>query len=270
MATGPNKPFPCRCRNPDALYFSRMNHVAMFTSVVVTLVITTLSAYAQPNFFGPMASTSLSTSTGTDVSAYGTPTRYAVGVQYARRSETAAEYAFSILHRIENGGYITEFIKPSGGIIGRLHVVDVPGGSPSIVTTLESTSIELGATLRFPILKVDTIGTRVLLQVGVYSDRTTSMTQVSDYSRVPEADRGSIPMQTTVMFDSQFGFGGQFGFALSIPAGNGRFLFELNYNVRQPSTIAFPAGVSSQASEQNIGWLVGRSLRLGTSYQFRM
>lgn len=247
-----------------------MKNVSKIISVVIMTMVTTLLCYGQSMFFGPMVTTTLSTSVGTDVSSYGTPSRYAVGVQFARRTATASEYAFTLLHRIESGGYLTDFAKPSGGLVGKLNVVDVPGGAPVIVTTLESTSIEAGASLRFPVLDLDSIGTRVLFQVGVNVDRILSLTQVADYSRVPEGERGNIPMQTNVMFDGQTGFGGQFGFALSAPAGDGRFLIELTYSVRQPLTIAFPAGTVSSASEQNIGWLTGRGIRLGASYQFKM
>lgn len=247
-----------------------MKTISTSLGVVITFVVTTLLCSGQSMYFGPMVTTSMSTSVSTDVATYGTPTRYSVGVQFARRTSTASEYFFTLHHRIENGGYLTEVVKTSGGLVGKLNVVDVPGGTPVIVTTLESTSIEAGAGIRFPILDLDTIGTRLLFQFGVHADRILSLTQVADYSRIPEADRGNNPMQSTVMFDGQTGFGGQFGVAVSAPAGDGRFVIELTYNVRQPVTIAFPAGTISAASEQNIGWLVGRGIRLGVSYQFKM
>jgi hypothetical protein len=247
-----------------------MNNVNNYISVVIMFVVTTLCSSAQSMFFGPMVTTTMSTSVSTDVATYGTPTRYSAGVQFARRTTTAAEYMITLHHRIENGGYITAFSKPPGGFVGKLNVVDVPGGTPVIITTLESTSIEAGAGIRFPVLDLDTIGTRMLFQFGINIDRILSLTQVADYSRIPEADRGNNPLQSTVMFDGQTGFGGQFGVALSAPAGDGRFVIELTYNVRQPVAIAFPAGVVSGASEQNIGWLVGRGMRLGASYQFKM
>lgn len=247
-----------------------MNTTSKFLSVVIMLVVATLCSYGQAMFFGPMVTTTMSTAVSTDVATYGTPTRYSAGVQFARRTSTAAEYMITLHHRIENGGYVTEYTKPSGGLVGKLNVVDVPGASPVIITTLESTSIEAGAGIRFPVLDLDTIGTRMLFQFGINVDRILSLTQVADYSRIPEADRGSNPLQSTVMFDGQTGFGGQFGVALSAPAGDGRFVIELTYNVRQPVTITFPVGTISGASEQNIGWLVGRGLRLGASYQFKM
>lgn len=239
-------------------------------SVACTFVLATLLVSAQASFFGPLLSTTLSTSTSSDVSAYGTPGRYAVGVQFARRSSSSTEYFFSLAHRIEGGGYLTDFVKPSGGIIGKLHVVDVPPGTPVIVTTLDATAIELNAGIRLPVLQLDTIGTRVLFQFGVALDYLLSAKQVSDYSRIPEAERGSLPQQTSVVFDGQPGFGGMLGFALSIPAGEGRFLLDFSFILREPTTIAFPNGTSASAKEQYIDWLVGRGLRLGGSYQFRM
>jgi|694.fasta_scaffold53395_5 hypothetical protein len=247
-----------------------MNNVMKPLSVVIITMVTTLVCYSQSMFFGPMVTTSLSTSVGVDVASYGTPTRYSVGVQFSRRSASASEYTFTLHHRMENGGYLTDFVKPSGGIIGKLNVVDVPPGAPVIVTTLDATAIEAGAAIRLPILSLDTIGTRLLFQFGVNIDRVLSMTQVSDFSRIPEGERGNIPMRSTIMFDGQTGFGGQFGLAVSAPAGDGRFLIELVYNVRQPLTIAFPAGTASSGAEQNIGWLLGRGIRLGASYQFKM
>lgn len=247
-----------------------MNSVNNFLSVVIMVMVTTLSSSAQSMFFGPMVTTTLSTSVGPDVASYGTPSRYGVGAQFSRRTATSSEYSFTLLHRLESGGYLTDFVKPSGGVIGKLNVVDVPGGSPVIVTTLESTAIEAGAALRFPVLNLDTIGTRLLFQFGVNVDHLLSLRQVADFSRIPEGERGNIPAQTTVSFDGQTGFGGQFGFAISAPAGDGRFLIEITYSVRQPVSIAFPEGVASSASEQNIGWLTGRGIRLGASYQFKM
>lgn len=247
-----------------------MKTVATVFRVVSTFVLATLVVSAQASFFGPLVSTTMSTSVATDVSSYGTPTRYAVGVQFARRSATSSEYFFSVVHRIESGGYLTDFVKPSGGVIGKVNVVEVPSGAPVIVTTLDATAIELNAGLRLPILALDSIGTRMLFQFGIGVDHLLSTKQVADYSRIPEAERGSIPTQTSVAFEPQTGFCGLLGLAVSIPAGDGRFLIDLSYVVRQPTTIAFPVGTTTTASEQNIGWLVGRGLRIGGSYQFRM
>ncbi len=233
-------------------------------------MITTLVSYSQSMLFGPMVTTSMSTSVGADVESYGPPTRYSIGVQFSRRSASGSEYSFTVQHRMESGGYLTNFVKPSGGIVGKLNVVDVPTGGPVIITTLDATAIEAGAGIRLPVLALDSNGTRVLFQFGINIDRVLSMTQVDNFSRVPEAERGNIPRQTTITFDGQTGFGGQLGLALSAPAGDGRFLIELLYNVRQPLTIAFPAGTAAPGAEQNIGWLLGRSIRLGASYQFKL
>lgn len=238
--------------------------------VASTFVLATLFVSAQSAFFGPLVSTTMSTSLPTDVSSFGSPSRYSVGVQFARRQASDAEYFISLAHRIEDGGYVTEFVKPSGGLVGKVNVVDVPSGSPAIITTMDATALELNAGLRLPVLNLDTVGTRVLFQFGLALDYLLGVKQIVDYSNIPEADRGSIPAQTTINFAGQMGFSGLFGLALSIPAGNGRFLIDLSYIIREPTTIPFPSGVTSTATEQNIGWLVGRGVRIGGSYQFKM
>lgn len=245
-----------------------MKPLRISVSVAVVALTATLSCFAQSSFLGPMLTTTLSTSVGAGVASYGTPSRFSFGGQYSRVSATGSELTFTLHHRSESGGFLTDYKKTSGGIIGRLNVIDIPIGQPTIVTTLESSSIELGAGLRFPIIDLDTADAKLLFQFGVSADYLTSMQQISDFSRIPEADRPGIPVQSTIVFAQQAGFGGQFGIAAVAPVGGSRLLIELLYTVRQPTTIPFPTGITS--AEQNISWLTGRGIRLGLSYQFKI
>lgn len=221
-------------------------------------VVATLSLSAQ-SYIGPYFSYGISTSVGTSVSAYGAPSRIAFGGLYSRAIGKGAEINVHGLYRIESGGAKT-LAEPItlGRPTGMLNVVEPGGGGPRITSTFNSTAIELGASLAFQVAELDSTGSAIQLQLGVYGDRLFSVKQTDDYSELPKEQRGDRPVTVSGTYDAQIGFGAFVGARMVLPVDASRILIDLSYIVRQPTTIA----------TQDIGWLVGRGIRLGVGFQF--
>lgn len=237
-----------------------MNTTTRIISVAAAFfVVATLSLSAQ-SYIGPYFSYGISTSVGTSVSAYGAPSRVALGAIYSRAIATGAEINVHGLYRIESGGAKTVPPDPLGlsRPTGMLNVVEPGAGGPRVITTLSSTAIELGASLAFRVAELDSTGSAIQLQLGVYGDRLFSVKQTDDYSELPKEQLGQRPVTVTGTYDAQVGFGAIVGARMVLPMDATRILIDLSYMVRQPTTI----------DNQDIGWLVGRGIRLGLGFQF--
>ncbi len=236
-----------------------MNTSTRIISVATAFfVVATLSLSAQ-SYIGPYFAYGVSTSVGQDVAAYGTPSRIALGALYSRTIAAGAELNIHGFYRIESGGARTPFVTASTGVIapGTINVVEPGSGGPRVVTTLSSTALELGASLAFQVAELDSTGSAIQLQLGVYGDRLFSVKQTDDYSEVPKDQLGQRPLVVNGTYDAQIGFGAFVGARMVLPIDGSRILFDVSYTVRQPTVI----------NEQAIGWLVGRGLRIGAGFQ---
>jgi len=237
-----------------------MNTSIRIISVAATIfVVATLSLSAQ-SYIGPYFAYGISTSVGTSVSAYGAPSRIAVGALYSRTISSGAELNVHGFYRMESGGAKTTPPDPLG--LGRpsgmLNVVEPGAGGPRVITTLDATALEIGATLAFRVAELDSTGSAIQLQLGVYGDRLFSVSQTDDYSELPKEQLGDRPLTVRGTYDAQIGFGAIVGARMVLPVDASRILIDVSYIVRQPTTI----------ENQDIGWLVGRGLRLGVGFQF--
>lgn len=236
-----------------------MNTSTRIISVAAAIfVVATLSLSAQ-SYIGPYFSYGISTGVGTNVSAYGAPSRIAIGAIYSRSISTGTEVNIHGMYRMESGGAKTDPPNPLGLArpSGMLNVVEPGGGGPRIVTTLNSTALELGASLAFQVAELDSTGSAIHLQLGVYGDRLFGVSQTDDYSELSKEQLGDRPVTVEGSYEAQIGFGALVGARMVLPIDASRILIDLSYVVRQPTTI----------DNQDIGWLVGRGVRLGVGFQ---
>jgi hypothetical protein len=139
-------------------------------------------------------------------------------------------------------------------------VVDNQGSEPQMISTITASSLELDATLCFPVLKLDTSGAAVGVSIGLLADAILSAKQQDDYSAIPDHP---APDLVEAEFEQQLGFGAAVGAYVVVPFGSNRLSFDLNYVFRQPSTIST---TTTPPVESEIGWVIGRGLRLGATF----
>ncbi|MBC8124886.1 MAG: hypothetical protein H7X70_04055 [Candidatus Kapabacteria bacterium] len=223
------------------------------------------------SFLGPTFTYTISTGIGEDVSSYGSPTRFNVGARYNRVLTNVTELYVGMSYRVENGGFTSAFVKTaaiqSGG---RLNVVEPGSGAPVVTSSINSSAVELNLGLGFNVAALDTSGSRILLCVGVLADRILSAEQTDDYSAIPKEDLGTRPTTVSAAYKGQFGFGVMLGANLILPLGSNRMVFDLSYLVRTPTEFDVASPTPGGAKKQDVGWLVGRGIRLGLSYQFSL
>ena len=199
--------------------------------VAVAVFVTATFVLSAQSFLGPAFTYTISTGVGTDVSSYGSPTRFNVGVRYSRVLSNLTELYAGLNYRIENGGFTSSFVKTASIQSGRrLNVVDPFS--------------------------------------GVLVDRVLSAEQTDDYSAIPKEDLGTRPTTVNASYKGQFGFGVMLGANLILPLGDNRVVFDLSYMVRTPTEFDVANPMPSGAPTQDVGWLVGRGIRLGLAYQF--
>jgi len=143
----------------------------------------------------------------------------------------------------------------------RLSVVD-PTPAPQLVSTLNTTSVEISAMMVIPVADLDTSGSKFVLELGVLADRVLTAEQTDDYSSIPNYPE---PTTVNVAYEGQFGFGAMIGIGLILPVGSDRISFDLRYVMRQPTSLT---STTTPPVDQNVAWLIGRGLRVGLSYLF--
>ncbi len=237
--------------------------------VAVAVFVTATFVLSAQSFLGPAFTYTISTGVGTDVSSYGSPTRFNVGVRYSRVLSNLTELYAGLNYRIENGGFTSSFVKTASIQSGRrLNVVDPFSGAPVVTSTIHSSAFEVDLGLGFNVAALDTSGSRVSLCLGVLVDRVLSAEQTDDYSAIPKEDLGTRPTTVNASYKGQFGFGVMLGANLILPLGDNRVVFDLSYMVRTPTEFDVANPMPSGAPTQDVGWLVGRGIRLGLAYQF--
>lgn len=235
---------------------------------IAVFVMATLSVCAQ-SYLGPVAAYTVSTGVGEAVTSYGAPTRVAFGARYSRVLASSTELYASLSYRVDNGGFTTPFVSVAPGIVsGRLNVVEPGAGAPVVTSTINTGAVQFDVGMMFKIADLDTSGSKVVLSIGVLGDRIIFADQTDDYSTIPKADLGARPTSVTTAYGGQFGFGVNTGIGLVMPIGTDRIVFELSYAVRVPTEFTVPDPVAGGPTTQDVGWLIGRGIRIGLTYQF--
>lgn len=235
---------------------------------IMLVMVATSSVYSQ-SFVGVSIGTTLTTSSRSDVSSYGEPSRMYYGVRLSSTIRKGMELIGSLGFRQEEGGFVTPFVRNSvRRPTGMINVVDNPVGGPVVVSSLSTSAIELNAALRIPLARVDTSGSYVGLQIGAMADVLTSAGQTDDYTGILQGDRGSIPDRVSTSYASQIGGGAVIGSVLVLNTGAGRLVLDISYCIRGPKSLPLPIPRAGSASEQYVGWLVGNGLRLSAGFDF--
>lgn len=230
------------------------------------VMVATSSVYGQ-GFVGVSIGTTLATSSRSDVSSYGEPSRMYYGLRASTTLRKGLELIGSLGLRQEEGGFVTPFVR--NGVrrsTGMVNVVDNPVGGPVVVSSLSTSAIELNAALRIPVARVDTSGSYIGLQFGAMADVLTSADQTDDYTGILQGDRGSIPDRVSTSYASQIGAGAVIGAVLVLNTGGGRLVLDVSYVVRGPESLPVPTPRTGGASEQYVGWLVGNGLRFSAGF----
>ncbi len=223
---------------------------------------------AQQLYVGPTAWYLVSTSAPETSATEGQPTRLLVGGSALWLLQNKTEVRVTLGYRYEQGTFGTpESLLPNDGNTSntgpsRLHVVETGQGEPLLTSTLTASSVELNAGLGFPLLALDTSGSNLGLSVGVMTDVILSASQEDDYSAIPNHPD---PDLVTASYEQQFGFGAYIGAFLGMNLGGSRISFDVTYMFRQPGTLST---TGTPVTEQNIGWLIGRGLRIGIGLFF--
>lgn len=223
-----------------------MRRTSHFISVAVAFFVTAPLSLSAQSYIGPYFSYGTSTSVGASVAAYGLPSRITFGALYSRAIGNNAEINVHGLYRIESGGE-----KISGEPLG------LNATPRHVVTTMNSTAIELGASLALRIAALDSSGSAIQLLFGVFGDRLFSVKKTEDYSDWPKEEWGTEPVVVTRMHDAEIGFGVVVGTRLVLPLDARRIVVDLSYIImRRPASIFYP------------DWLAGSGIRLGVGFQF--
>ena len=238
----------------------------MRSSLIVIFLCASINVGAQSLFIGPKVAYLIAVSTSDEVASAGAPEKYLFGVDAMIPLKSTLDLRLGAGYRIENGGFNTDYVAQGSLVIPRRHAminVDEPVNQPpQIRSTVETSSIELTAGLQFPVVRLDTMGTRITLGLGVLVDRMISSKQVDDYSDVPNYT-GQTPIEFS--WEEHFGFGGYFGAGMVIPLGSSALSIDLSYAFREPGEVQT---VTDPPVNQGIGWLVGSGLRMGASFLF--
>jgi hypothetical protein len=244
----------------------RIDH--SFGVAIVLVMVATSSVYGQ-TFLGVTIGTTLATSSRTDVSDYGDPSRMLYGLRASTTIRKGMELVGSLGLRSEEGGFVTPFVRNSVGLpTGRVNVVDNPSGGPVVVSSLVTSAIT--AALRIPLARVDTSGSYFGVQLGALVDQLTSSEQTDDYTGILQGDRGSIPDRVSTSYASQIGGGIVIGGVLVVNTGAGRLVLDITYVTRGPESLPVPTPRTGGASEQYVGWLVGNGLRFSAGFDLSL
>jgi len=241
--------------------------LTILSAAISLFVMAAFSVSAQQSYIGPLFTYTVSTSISNEVSAYGAPVRFGVGGRYSRVLSNGAEIYGGLLYRIESGGFLSTYSATSSVRVSKLDVVDPITGNPAVSSAISSGSLELNGGIGFRVAKLDTIGSGILINLGLFGDRILVATQTDDYSSIPPDQLGSKPVTVVTNYNGQFGFGIIVGASLVMPMGDGRLVFDIGYMMRVPTTIDAPNPEQGKLTQQNITWLVSRGLRMGLTYQ---
>lgn len=244
-----------------------MKNTLILMAAVLTAAIT---VSAQDLFLGPQFGYTVAVNTPDQVRSEGAPSRLVLGLRSIIPVSKKAEVRVSASYRMESGSFATPWFDPSPGSMqrpdGKLNVVDPTNPAPDVISTVESSSVEVMAGMHFPVASLDTSGSKITIGLSVLTDYMLSGSQSDDYSGVPDYT-GDTPQNFEYV--ANIGFGAAIGAGLILPMGEaGRLGFDLQYVFREPREI--DVANTNPTEEVNVSWLVGRGLRLTLSYAFAL
>lgn len=244
-----------------------MKRIRHSFGVAIMLVMVATSSVCGQTFLGVTIGTTLATSSRSDVSSYGDPSRMLYGLRACTTIRKGMELVGSLGLRTEEGGFVSPFVRNTvRRPTGTVNVVDNPAGGPVVVSSLATSAIELNAAVRIPLARVDTSGSYMGLQIGVMADLLTSAEQTDDYTGILQGDRGSIPDRVSTSYGAQIGGGAIIGGVIVLNTGAGRLVLDVSYIVRGPESLPVPTLRTGGAKEQYVGWLVGNGLRFSAGF----
>lgn len=245
------------------------NTIRILWITVICLGLTTSSTvHAQSLFVGPTAWYLISTNAPGSSNGAGQPTRYMVGAAATIPFNKKTELRTTVGYRSESGSFTTPLnqlpttdqrVHPPVSLI---QVVDNPNATPQLPSTLTASSLELTASLCFPVMPLDSSGAALGFSLGGLVDYMMSAQQDDDYSAI---DKHQGPAHVIADYESQLGFGALLGLYIALPVGTNRLNFDLQYVFRNPTTIT---SATTPPVEQSSGWLIGKGLRVGLSFGF--
>lgn len=246
-----------------------MKNTLILMAAVLTAAIT---VSAQDLYLGPQFGYTVAVNTPEQVRSEGAPSRLVLGLRsIIPVSQNKAELRVSASYRIESGSFATPWLDPSPGSMqqpgsGRLNVVDPTNPSPDVISTVETSSLELMTGVHFPVASLDSSGSKITIGLSVLGDYMLSGSQSDDYSGVADYT-GESPQNFEYV--ANIGFGAAIGAGLVLPMGEaGRLGFDLEYVFREPREIE--VANTTPTEEVNVSWLVGRGLRITLSYAFAL
>ncbi len=250
-----------------------MKRSLILMAAVFTAAITVC---AQGLYIGPQFGYTVTVSTPDQVSQYGSPTRVVPGVLVAMPTSPKMEFRFGLGYRIENGGF-TSTLSPQPQTpvpvmlprrTSMIDVVDPSLPSDAVISTVETSTLELMVGMHFPVADLDTEGSKITIGLSGLADYMMSGSQVDDYDNV-QGYTGE--KQQTYDYVPHIGFGAAIGGGLILNMGEaGRLGFDLQYVFREPREIDVEQNGQPLAEPVNVSWLVGRGLRLTASYLFAL
>lgn len=231
-----------------------------------------ITVSAQGIFLGPQFGYTVTVNTPEQVQSEGAPSRLVMGLKAVLPVSTKAEFHIGATYRIENGSFTSPYSEFDPGRAqrpgGSIQVVDPTNPSSQVISTVETSAVELMAGIHFPVASLDTIGSKVTIGLSVLGDYMLSGAQTDDYSRI-EDYTGETPQNFDYV--PNVGFGAAIGAGLILPMGEGgRLGFDLQYVFREPREISVEQNGQELPDPVNVSWLVGRGLRLTVSYAFAL
>ena len=231
-----------------------------------------IAVSAQGFMLGPQFGYTVTVNTPDQVQSEGAPSRLVLGLKGILPVTEKAELHFGTNYRIENGSFASPYTEFNEGGVqrpnGRLDVVDPNNPSPDVLSTVETSTIELMAGINFPVAELDSTGSKITIGLSVLGDYMISGSQTDDYSRI-EDFTGVTPQNFDYV--PNIGFGAAIGAGLVLPMGeSGSLGFDLQYVFREPREISVKQNGVELPDPVNVSWLVGRGLRLTVSYVFAL
>lgn len=246
-----------------------MKNMFILMAAVFTAAI---AVSAQDLYLGPQFGYTVTVNTPDQVQAEGAPSRLVMGVLSAIHLSRKAELRLSANYRIEDGSFASPWVDPRVSGVqqpgGKLHVVDPNNPSPEVISTVNTSALELMAGIHFPVADLDSSGSKVTIGLSLLGDYMVGGTQTDDYSAVADY-AGETPQNFDYV--PNVGFGAAIGAGLILPMGEGgRLGFDLQYVFREPREINVERNGTQLDESINVSWLVGRGLRLTVNYAFAL
>lgn len=239
------------------------------TLLMAAIHIAAIAVSAQTWSVGPQAGYTITVATPSQVSQQGAPSRVVLGVVAQHDVSDRLSIRVSGAYRMEDGGFLSAY--QAGSVRSdapstMIDVVDPTTGKPAVGSTVSTSAIELMAGIVIPVANLDTSGARFSLSLNVLGDMMLSGSQQDDYTDIP----GYVGERLrTFTYVPHVGVGAALGAGLRLPlASSTTLLMDLYYIFREPRTVEVEENGVQLANTVDVGWLVGRGLRLSAAVTF--